>query len=45
MTIKQFDKIVKVVRNGKKATVSWKNIAGETGYQIKQTNVKTARCV
>ena len=32
---------VKVVRNGKKVTVSWKNIAGETGYQISRSTSKT----
>ncbi len=33
---------VKVVRNGKKATVSWTNINGETGYQISRAANKTA---
>ena len=31
---------VKVVRDGKKVTVSWKNIAGETGYQIARSTTK-----
>lgn len=36
---------VKVVRDGKKVTVSWKNIAGETGYQISRTTVKAKTSV
>lgn len=32
---------VKVVRDGKKVTVSWKNIAGETGYQISRSTSET----
>jgi len=34
---------VKVVRNGKKVTVSWKNIAGETGYQVAYSTTKTGK--
>jgi len=33
---------VKVVRSGKKVKVSWKNIDGETGYQISKTKKKKA---